>query len=69
MNSATAPMSSPSYDEFQPTALVIDFHGYSSNGGTQQEESGIVQVADEYNFLAVWFVTAFGSRQQVLLEV
>jgi poly(3-hydroxybutyrate) depolymerase len=43
-----------SYDSFQQTAVVIDFHGYYDTGSDQAEQSGIRLVADEYNFIAVW---------------
>jgi len=42
------------YDEYQQTAVVIDFHGYYDTGQLQAEQSGIKEIADRYNFMAVW---------------
>ena len=42
------------YDEFAGTPVLLDFHGYYGSGENQREESGIVGIADEFNFVVVW---------------
>ena len=37
-----------------PVILLEDFHGYYDTGQLQAEQSGIKEIADRYNFMAVW---------------
>lgn len=41
------------YDEFQQTALIVDFHGYYDTGGIQAEQSGFKSISDKYNFVSI----------------
>jgi polyhydroxybutyrate depolymerase len=43
----------PSYDPTEPTALVFNFHGYTSNATQQQLLSGAHDVADAAGFIVV----------------
>lgn len=42
------------YDPFQPSAVVLDFHGYYDNSSIEEEQTGWTEIADEYNFFVVW---------------
>lgn len=43
-----------SYDSTQPTALIISFHGFSSNPEDQIEITGWNDVADEHGFIVAY---------------
>eukprot|EP00041_Stephanoeca_diplocostata_P014452 m.262867 g.262867 ORF g.262867 m.262867 type:complete len:419 (+) comp19700_c0_seq6:150-1406(+) len=43
-----------SYDSFQPTAVVLDFHGYYDTAEGQEEATGFKVVGNRYNFITVY---------------
>ncbi len=43
----------PAYDPTKPTPVVLNFHGYTSDGVQQAAYSGMVRKSDEAGFIAV----------------
>ena len=44
----------PSYAADTPHPVLLDIHGFTSDGKTQSERSGFAQVVDRHGFIAVW---------------
>lgn len=44
----------PNYDAGQPTALVLDFHGYTGMAAGEEEYTGLSRHADEHGYAVVY---------------